>query len=116
MGFQAGFIDQIQAIAVSQVIPVGIVGIMGSADRVDVVGLQDADVFFHLFPGDGSAVCRREFMAVDSAQNQPFAIQFQDSINNFNLTDTDILNDSFHQGFLIIKNIDFKPVKFRMFS
>ena len=68
MAFHIGFIQHIDAILIAQIVPVIIVGIMGSTDRVDIVLQHDADILLHHFPGESISVFGMGLMPVHTPE------------------------------------------------
>ena len=66
MSFQIGFIYDIHSIAVTQFVPIRIVGIMAGTYCIDVVFLHNPDVLLHSFFRNNIACFRIHFMSVDS--------------------------------------------------
>ena len=58
------FIDDVQAVAVAQVVPRGLVRIMRCAHRVDVVSFHQRDVLEHALARDRASLIRIELMPV----------------------------------------------------
>lgn len=52
VGLAVGFIHHVQAVAVAQVVEIGVVGIVGTAHGVDVVRLDDLYVLLHHLPAE----------------------------------------------------------------
>lgn len=83
VGFQIGFVDEIDAVAVAELVPEGVVGIVAGADGVDVVLFHEADVEPHVLFGDGSATLGVEFVAVDAFEEDALAVQAHDAVFQF---------------------------------
>ena len=64
VGFQVGLVDHVQAVAVAQVEPARVVGVVGAADGVDIVPLHQEDVPLHRLPRDDEAQVGVELVAV----------------------------------------------------
>ena len=68
---------EIDAILVTEVIPVGAVGIVGAADVVDVGALHEHDFLFHLIAGDGVAAVGAGLVAVDPFELHSAAVDVE---------------------------------------
>ena len=47
VGLDVGFVVDVEPVPVAQGVPIGMVGIMGGPDRVEMVGFQGADIGLH---------------------------------------------------------------------
>src|SRR5947207_14313716 len=66
MAFDVGFVQEVDAVPVTKVIPSRLIGIMTAADGVDIKLLHHLNVFLHYFGGDGLAAIRVKLVPIDS--------------------------------------------------
>ncbi len=83
VAFQVGFVDHVQAVAVAQVQPARIVGIVRGAHGVDVVLLHQGDVLHHRFVGHGVAQVGVRLVAVDALQLDRHAVEQKHAARGF---------------------------------
>ncbi|MNC22080.1 hypothetical protein D3C75_700700 [compost metagenome] len=88
--FDIGLIHDVQPVAVAQPVPERVIRIMRAAHGVKIVLLHQLDVaahggFIHHLP-----VLRMVFMTVHPADQQRFAVEFQQAVTDFDLTETDV--------------------------
>ena len=74
VGLQIGFIHQVDALLVAQVVPLGSVGIVAGADGVDIIGKDGLHGRFHVRNIDGPALGGAPLMAVDAVDHEPLAV------------------------------------------
>jgi len=77
MAFDIGFVDNVQAQFVAQVVPVRYVGIVRRSDGVDVVLFHQFDVPDHGFAADDPPRIGIELVAVDALKGYGFAVNQQ---------------------------------------
>ena len=94
--FKIGFVDQVDAVFVAQVVPVFLVGVVRGADGVDVVPLAERDVVDHVLPGDGAAALRVEFVAVGALEDHALAVELHDAVFDAEATEADALRCGFN--------------------
>ena len=104
MRFKIGFVDQVDAVFVAQVVPVFLVGVVRGADGVDVVPLAERDVVDHVLPGDGAAALRVEFVAVGALEDHALAVELHDAVFDTEATEADALHDLFDQRTVMAHN------------
>ena len=75
VAFDVGFVLQVDAIFVAEVIPVGGAGIVGVAHVVDVAALHEHDFLRHPFAGDGVSAVGIGFMTVDALHLDGLSVQ-----------------------------------------
>ena len=102
--FKIGFVDQVDAVFVAQVVPVFLVGVVRGADGVDVVPLAERDVVDHVLPGDGAAALRVEFVAVGALEDHALAVELHDAVFDTEATEADALHDLFDQRTVMAHN------------
>ena len=81
MRFQIRLVDEVDAILVAQIVPARVVGIVASADGVDIEALHENDVFDHALGRESAPVLRVMLMAIDAAQADGLAIHAQAAID-----------------------------------
>ena len=77
MGFEIALVDEIDSVAVAEVEPFWVVGVMAGADGVDVVLLEQLYILNHAAQGDGLAVVWVVLVAVDAFEEYCFSV-YQD--------------------------------------
>src|SRR5438477_318959 len=85
-----GFVDQINAVAITKIIPRRLIWIMTAAHRVYVETLHELNVLLHPLDGDGLAAVRVELMPIDSFDENPLSVYQQIALVNFNFAETNI--------------------------
>ena len=90
-----GFVDQIQAVFVAQVVPIFLVWIVRGADGVDVVPLAEDHVGKHVLAGDRTAALRVEFVAIRAFEHDAFAVERHDAVFDAERTEADVLRHGF---------------------
>ena len=83
MGFVVGFVAEVEAETVAEAEEARVVRIVARADHVDVVALQDIQVFEHVVHGRRVAEPRVAVVAVDAVGLDLFAV---DNALNFDAT------------------------------
>ena len=74
VGFNIGFVNDVQAIAIAQLVPARGVWIMRAAHGVKVVLLHQQDVLHHILFGHHLAALVMVLVTVDAADQQRFAV------------------------------------------
>ena len=97
VAFDVGFVYQVKAEPVTQVVPGGMVGIVGAAHGVDVVLFHHQDVLLHPLDSDGLASVGVEFVAVDPLEEHALAIDQQVALADFHLPESDLDRDDFER-------------------
>src|SRR4030042_491918 len=87
--FEVGFVNQINAGFVAQVVPCGVVWIMRRADGIEIVGLEQLDILEHSAYGNSPAVVGIVLVPVDTEELDGFAVDEKLAVLNFNLTEAD---------------------------
>ncbi len=91
VGLAVGFVDHVKAVAVAEVVEIGVVGIVGTAHGVDVVRLDDLYVLLHHLPRNGAAIVRMGFMAVDPLELDGLAVDQHGSVvSDFHGAESDV--------------------------
>ena len=101
MAFDVGLVLEIDAILVTEVVPVRRIGVVRAADVVDVGALHEHDFLFHLLAGDGVAAVGAGLVAVDAfelhgaavdvevAAGEPELVVFGFRVLNLHFAETD---------------------------
>ena len=74
MRFKVGLVDKINPVLLAQVVPGGVIRIMGCADGINVMLFKQFDILYHPADGNGPAVVRVVFMAVHTEKLNRSAI------------------------------------------
>ena len=74
VGFQIGFVHQVDALPVAHMVPFGAVGVVAGTHRVHIVGHDGFHGLFHVGNIDGPALFAVPFMTVDTVDHQPSAV------------------------------------------
>ena len=90
VGFNIGFIDHVQTVAVAEFIPARRVGIVRAAHGVKVVLLHQQNVLHHIRLGDHLPAQMMMLMAVNAADQQRFTVETQQAIGNLDAAKTDV--------------------------
>ena len=85
VGFHVGFVDHIDAVAVAQLVPQAVVGIMAGADGIDIVALVLLDILQHVLLGDAAASLSTELVPVGATDAQAAAIEHQHTFHDLDL-------------------------------
>ena len=100
VAFDIGFIDHIHAIAVAQIVPASVVGIVAGADGVDIKLFHQFDIGEHGLFVDHLAAFVVVIVAVDAFDQHRLAVDEQLLAHNFDLAETDLRTDHFQQSTL----------------
>ena len=87
MGFDVGFIDNIEPVFVAQVIPATVIRIMGISDAVDVEALHQLDVLNHPRYGNGSSGVWIVFVAIHPKKLDGAPVDLVHTARRFNLSE-----------------------------
>ena len=93
VAFDVGFVDQVNAVAITEVIPRGLIWIMAAAVRIDIELLHQANVLDHALNGDGLAEFRIDFVTVNPLDKNPLTIHQQVAVANHHLSEADVHGD-----------------------
>ena len=88
MGFEVGFIDQIDPIFIAQLVPERVIGIMAGANRVEVELLHQLDLGAHIVFCERPTAFGMMLMTIYAAQHEAFAVQQNDAILDLHLAET----------------------------
>ena len=97
VAFQVGFIDHINAVAVTQIIPQALVGIMAGAHSVDVVAQEHLHGGIHILRTDGAAFFGVPFVAVDAVKDNALPVQAHDAVDHLEPAEADVIGHHFLQ-------------------
>jgi hypothetical protein len=95
VGFDVGLIDEIQPIAVTQIIPAGIVRVMAGADGVDVELFHQLDIADHGFDRQGVSGVWIVFVAVDSFDQDRHSVKEKLTVLDLDLSEPRLARDDF---------------------
>mmetsp|Transcript_33179 Transcript_33179/g.53425 ORF Transcript_33179/g.53425 Transcript_33179/m.53425 type:complete len:261 (+) Transcript_33179:483-1265(+) len=84
MGLDVGFIDHIQAMLVTQLVPVGIFGMVRVSDSIEIVHLHEANVFQHVFFADDSTSAAVELAVIHAPNEELPAVHAEPAVSNLN--------------------------------
>src|SRR5699024_6534193 len=80
VAFQIGFVDHVDAVAVTQVVPQALVGIVAGAHGVDVVAAENIHGGVHILGTDGTAFFGVPLVAVYAVEHHPLPVQAHDAV------------------------------------
>src|SRR5207248_3580707 len=86
MAFDVGFVDEIKPIAITQIVPGRLIWIMRATHGIDIELLHTLDVGFHALKGDGLASIRIEFVAIDTFNEDAFAVEQEIAVSDRDFT------------------------------
>lgn len=89
VGFDVGFVHDVDAVFVAEVVPAFLVRVVAVSYGVDVELLHQRDVFDHIGFGDGVASIGVHFMAVGAAHLEWFSVDADDWAIDFDLPESD---------------------------
>ena len=116
MGFEVGFVDQVDAVLVAQFVPAFLVRVVRGADGVDVVALAEDHVIDHVLLGDGAAAFGVELVAVGALEHDALAVDGQDAVLDAEAAETDLLGRAFDDVARLVDDVDVKLVQRRAFG
>ena len=93
VALDVGLVDQVEAVAVAQVIPGRLVRIMAGAHGVDVVLLHHQDVLDHALDRDRLAAVGIDLVAVDALEEDALAVDEQVAVPDLDLAEADVDRD-----------------------
>ena len=95
MGFKVRFVQHIDAVLVAQLVPAGLVGVVGGAHGVDVEALERVDVLNHVRFGNRAAGAGIEFVAVDALEHNALAVELHQAVFDGEVPEADALQHCF---------------------
>lgn len=98
VAFHVCFIDDPETHLVCEVVQSWVVELMRCADGVDVVTLHEKKIFFHELIRYSATKSGMVFMAVDSAENDPLTVDFDQAIFHFDLSKANALGSNLIAG------------------
>ena len=116
VGFEVGFVDQVDAVLVAQFVPAFLVRVVRGADGVDVVALAEDHVIDHVLLGDGAAAFGVELVAVGALEHDALAVDGQDAVLDAEAAETDLLGRAFDDVARLVDDVDVKLVQRRAFG
>ena len=87
--------QRIDAVLVAQVIPGRLIGVMASADGVDVIAPEGLHGPLHILPADGPACAGIPFVTVDTPDHQTLTVEQHDPVFQFKPPETDAVGNHF---------------------
>ncbi len=102
VGLDVRLVDDVQAVLVGQLVPAGIVGIVGSADRVDVELLHQPDVLEHALVRHDVTGQRIVLVTIDPFDGDRNAVDEQLAVGDLHPTESDPRADHFDGRAIII--------------
>ena len=88
--FDVGFVDHVKAVAVAEVVPARIVGVVARAHGVDIEPLHDFDIADHLLLGDHITAVGVHFVAVRAFDEHRTSVDQQLSAGDANVAEADV--------------------------
>ena len=113
MGFQVGFINEVDPVTVAQLIPVALVGIMGCAYGINVVLLKETNIPKHILFGHRPAPVCAKFVTVDAVEHDLLAIKAHAVADHFKISEAHRLMDPLGFPTISVFDTDFKIVQIR---
>ena len=86
-----GLVPDVEAVAVAEVVPVFVVGVVAGAHSVDVVGLHQLDVPFHILAAHHVASKGVVFVAVHALDGHGLAVDAQQAVLDLHRAETNLL-------------------------
>ena len=80
VGLQIGFVDEVDAVAVGERVETPVVGVVASADGVDVVALAKDDVVDHLLLREGASLVTVKLVPVHALEDDSLPVESHDSV------------------------------------
>ena len=115
VGFKITFVNQINAVAITEIVPTRIIRIMARSDGVEVVLFEEEDILDHAFKRNSPTMFGIRFMAIATFENYALAIDLQHAINDLDLFEANIHRRS-HRIAASGLNAHHQPIKVRIFG
>ena len=115
MGFEIRLADDIQSVAIAEVIPERTIRIVARPDGIDVVLLHQLDIANHRFTSDDVAAFRQELVSINSLEIDGLSIQEQAPIPDLDLAKANVQRRHFRYYAAPISQLDYQNVKPRGF-
>ncbi|MNC39806.1 hypothetical protein D3C75_884840 [compost metagenome] len=96
VSFNICFVDHVHSVFVAQPIPERVIGVMRAAHRIKVMLFHQHNVLAHGFCVHHLAMDRVMLMAVGAADQQRFAVKFQQALLDFDFTETHVIGFRFN--------------------
>ncbi len=96
--FDIGFIDDVEPVAITEVVPLGDIGIVRGSDRVDVVPLHNQDVADHPLGAHDVGRVGIVLVAVGSLEQHRNAVDQELPSRDLDLSKTDVAGDRLNDG------------------
>ena len=115
VGLNIGFVDHVEAVAIAQPVPEGMVRVVGAAHGVKVMLLHQLNIPAHGGLVHRLAVFRVMLMTVNPADQQRLAVDLQLTVANLHLADAHVAGFDLQQTALGIQQRDGESVEMRRF-
>jgi len=115
VAFHIGLVDQINTVAIAELVPQALVWIVAGSDCIQIMALHEADVPHHIFLGNGTAPLVVELMAVHTAEQDPLAVDVHDAVLHLEGPEANIPGNCFHNIALLIQNLDIQLIQIGFF-
>ena len=102
VGADIGLVEHVDAIAVAEVVPARIIGIMAGANGVDIGALHQGDVLKHAAEGEGVTGVRINLVPVHAAQANGLAIDEEAAVADFDLAEAHGAAIGFHDVAVVV--------------
>ena len=96
MGFQVGFVPDVQAEFVADIVEARVIGVVAGAYGVEVVALHHQGIFQHIFVGHSFAVFLVVIVAVGPFDVNHLAVDQQFAVFDFHFAETDAVRVELH--------------------
>ena len=96
--FQVRLVDQVDPVTVTELVPLGVVGVVTGADGVDVVALHQLDVLHHPFGRHVLPGVRIELVPIDAVKADRLAVQQEAAVPDLDLAEADARALGFNQS------------------
>ena len=90
VAFDVGFVEQVNAVAITKIVPGLLIRIMGAADGIDVELLHQLNVALHESRRDRLAAVRINFVSVRALDQNALSVHEQIAVANFNFPEADV--------------------------
>ena len=110
---EVALVDQVDAVAVAEVVPARIVRVVAGAHGVEVVALEQEDVLDHALERHGAAELGVRLVAVAALEDDAPAVDLQDAVDDVHLLEADVERRG-HRGALPGVRADHQTVEVRI--
>jgi len=116
MGFDVGFVNDIDSVFVAELVPQRVVGIMGRADGIDVMLLHETKILLHRLSTDRMASHGVVFMAIHTFDQNRLSVKEKLPVLDFDLPKPDANAFSFDDLPLLILEYENERVEIWLFG